>query len=241
MKNAFMPSTSRRSLCGIWVIRLAIFCRALIRFSGAPVMSAGAPVGRVLTVAREGSDEDEADHVGHDRDERPRSARREPGCCCRGCCRRRTCSSRRPIRTSIAATMAKKLATVMITTSRLATCESSCASTPSTSCGSRRSQRPRVTATAACLRAAARREGVRHVGVDDCDPRLGQVGQRAQPLDHVVQVGRLVALDDLRPGGRERDLVGREQLKRAAGRPSAGSTSPMPRLRSWMRTTKKTT
>src|SRR5437660_1188506 len=47
--------------------------------------------------------------------------------------------------------MAKKLATVMIRTSRLATCESSWASTPSISCGSRRSQRPRVTATAACF------------------------------------------------------------------------------------------
>ena len=57
------------------------------------------------------------------------------------------------------------------------------------------------------FRAAARREGVRNVRVDDRDPRLGQVGHRAQPLDHVVQVGRLVALDDLRAGGPERDLV----------------------------------
>ena len=40
MKNAFIDSTSRRSRCGIWVIRDAIFCSALIRFSGAPVIRA---------------------------------------------------------------------------------------------------------------------------------------------------------------------------------------------------------
>ena len=54
-------------------------------------------------------------------------------------------------RVSSAATMAKKLATVMISTSRLAMCESSWASTPSTSFGSSRSQRPVVTHTAACF------------------------------------------------------------------------------------------
>ena len=40
MKNAFMPSTWRRSCCGISVIWLEIFCNALIRYSGAPVISA---------------------------------------------------------------------------------------------------------------------------------------------------------------------------------------------------------
>ena len=39
----------------------------------------------------------------------------------------------------------------MIRTSRFAMCESSCASTPSTSRGSSRCQRPLVTATAACF------------------------------------------------------------------------------------------
>ena len=47
--------------------------------------------------------------------------------------------------------MAKKLATVMISTSRFAMCESSCASTPSISFGSSRSQSPVVTHTAACF------------------------------------------------------------------------------------------
>jgi hypothetical protein len=40
MKNAFIASTSRRSCFGIVAIPDAIFCRALIRFSGAPVISA---------------------------------------------------------------------------------------------------------------------------------------------------------------------------------------------------------
>src|SRR5712691_7931042 len=47
--------------------------------------------------------------------------------------------------------MAKKLATVITSTSRFAMCESSCASTPSISCGSSRRHSPVVTATAACL------------------------------------------------------------------------------------------
>ena len=50
-----------------------------------------------------------------------------------------------------AASIAKKLASVMIRTSRFAMCESSCPSTASTSCGSSRRQRPFVIATAACF------------------------------------------------------------------------------------------
>ncbi len=45
--------------------------------------------------------------------------------------------------------MAKKLATVITSTSRLATCESSCASTASISCGSSRRHSPVVTAMTA--------------------------------------------------------------------------------------------
>ncbi len=40
MKKAFMPSTWRRSRFGISVICEEIFCSALIRYSGAPVISA---------------------------------------------------------------------------------------------------------------------------------------------------------------------------------------------------------
>src|SRR5919206_251431 len=56
-----------------------------------------------------------------------------------------------PIRVRNAASIAKKLATVMIRTSRFATCESSWARTPSISFGSSRRQRPVVTATTACF------------------------------------------------------------------------------------------
>ena len=40
MKNAFMPWTSRRSWFGISVICDEIFWSALIRYSGAPVITA---------------------------------------------------------------------------------------------------------------------------------------------------------------------------------------------------------
>ena len=91
-------------------------------------------------------------------------------------------------------------------------CESSWASTPSTSRGSSRRQRPVVTATAACfgLRPVANAFGT-SVSITAIR-RLRQVGQRAQALDHVVQLGRLVALDDLGPGRGERELVGGEVL-----------------------------
>ena len=36
---------------------------------------------------------------------------------------------------------------------------------------------------------------------------FGEIGQRAQPLDHVVQRGRLLATDDLGAGRGERELV----------------------------------
>ena len=109
---------------------------------------------------------------------------------------------------SIAASIAKKLATVMIRTSRLAMCESSWARTPSTSFGSSRFQRPVVTQTAACFGERPVANAFGHGRVHDRDLRLRQVGDRAQPLDHVVQRGRLLAAHDLRAGGGEGDLVG---------------------------------
>ena len=86
--------------------------------------------------------------------------------------------------------------------------ESSWARTASTSCFSSRCQSPVVTATAACfgLRPVANAFGTSRV--DDGDPRLRQVGHRAEPLDHRVEVGRLLGGDDLRAGRGERELVG---------------------------------
>ncbi len=112
-----------------------------------------------------------------------------------------------PKRVSIAATIAKKLATVMISTSRFAMCESSWASTPSISAGSSRFQRPVVTATAACLgeRPVANAFGI---GVSMIATfGFGRSAIAHSLLDHVVQRGRLLAADDLRAGGLEGELV----------------------------------
>src|SRR5439155_24782904 len=49
--------------------------------------------------------------------------------------------------------------------------------------------------------------------VDDRDPRLRQVRHRTEPFDHVVQLRRLIALDDLRARRRQCELVGREVLE----------------------------
>ncbi len=113
-----------------------------------------------------------------------------------------------PKRVTIAATIAKKLATVITRTSRFAMCESSWARTASSSSLSSRCHSPLVTATAACFGLRPGRERVRDVGLNDGNPRLRQVGHRAEPFDHRVEVGRLLGGDDLRAGRGERDLVG---------------------------------
>ena len=118
-----------------------------------------------------------------------------------------------PMRTSIAATIAKKLATVMISDVPVRDVRELV--------GEHALDLLRLEALPEAardghrrvLRAAAGREGVRDVGVDHRDPRLRQIGHRAEPLDHVVQLGRLLALDDLRPGRRQRELVRREVLE----------------------------
>ena len=119
-------------------------------------------------------------------------------------------------------------------------CVSSCASTPSISCGSSRFHSPGVTATTAVLRVAAGRERVRDLGRDHRDARLRQVGHRREPLDHRVQLRRLVALDDLRAGSEQGELVRREVLEErdAADDQDDGED---PTLRTLTRTTKKTT
>ena len=109
--------------------------------------------------------------------------------------------------------MAKKLASVIVRTSRFLMCVSSCASTPSISCWLEPAQEPGRHGDGGVLRVAPGGERVRDVGVDDRDARHRQLGHRAEPLDRVVQLRRLVALDDLRAGGAQRELVGREVLE----------------------------
>ena len=91
----------------------------------------------------------------------------------------------------IEAIEAKKLAIVMITTSRLTMWVSSWAMTPSSSAGESSSMMPVVAQTVAffCERPIANALGIG--GLGDRDPRLGQVGLHAQALDHRVQLGRL--------------------------------------------------
>jgi hypothetical protein len=62
------------------------------------------------------------------------------------------------------------------------------------------------------LRVAAGRERVGDVGVDDGDPRLRQVGHGAEALDYGMELRRVLARDDLRPRRGEGDLVGRPVL-----------------------------
>ena len=114
---------------------------------------------------------------------------------------------------------AKKLAIVMITTSRLATCVSSCAMTPSSSAGESSSMIPVVAQTVAafCERPIANAFGID--GLHDRDLRLGQVGLDAEALDHRVQLGRLLRRDLARAHRAQRELVGGEELEqRTAGR-----------------------
>ena len=118
-------------------------------------------------------------------------------------------------RVSIAAIIAKKLATVMISTSRFAMCESSWARTPSTSFGSSRSHRPVVTHTAACLgeRPVAKAFGT---GVSIIATfGFGRSAMAQQALDHVVQRRCLLAADDLAPGAASASLSEVKYWKRA--------------------------
>ena len=63
------------------------------------------------------------------------------------------------------------------------------------------------------LGATPGRERVRDVRVDHGDPRLREIGHRAQPLDHGVQLRRFFLAHDLRAGGCEGELVGGEVLE----------------------------
>ena len=106
-----------------------------------------------------------------------------------------------------AASIAKKLATVMTSTSRFAMCESSCASTASISCGSSRCQSPVVTATAACF-------GLRPVanafGTSLWTTAMRGFGRFAIAQSRstiACSSGASSARDDLRARRRERELV----------------------------------
>ena len=108
--------------------------------------------------------------------------------------------------------MPSPLAMVMTATSRWATWEISWASTASISGSSSRRSSPEVAHTTAALGLRPGGEGIGHVGRGDGHPGLGHVGQRAQAVDHAVQLGRLLRRDLLGVHGEHGDLVAEEVL-----------------------------
>ena len=70
------------------------------------------------------------------------------------------------------------------------------------------------TTAALGLRPVANALGMSVVG--DGHPRLGHVGQRAEPVDHAVQLGRLLGRDLLGVHGEHGDLVAEEVLAERA-------------------------
>ena len=99
---------------------------------------------------------------------------------------------KKPNWTIIDASDAKKLAMVMIATSRLATWVSSWAMTPSSSAGERSSMMPVVAQTVAAF---FERPIAKALGIEvsmTATLRLGQVGLDAEAVDQRVQLGRLL-------------------------------------------------
>ena len=87
-------------------------------------------------------------------------------------------------------------------------CDSSWATTPSSSTRLSFSSRPVVTAMAACLGLRPGGEGVGRGVVDDVDARLGQTAGDAQALDEVVQAAVLLGIGGAGPADGEGDGVG---------------------------------
>ena len=68
--------------------------------------------------------------------------------------------------------------------------------------------------------------GIERLG--DRDARLGQVGLHAEPLDHRVQLGRLLRGDLARAHRAQRELVGGEELQQQQGRRRRATIMPAP-------------
>ena len=211
MRSAARPGAG--PACGTLLHRARDLHERRGQRAGAAGDDRGAAVGRELAVAREGEHQEEGDRC------RRRTRRAGPRGSS-GCRRRPPPPKKKPNCRMIAASSAKKLAMVMISTSRFFTCVSSWAITPSSSLGESTLMIPVVAQTVALFWRAPARERVRHVGVGHGDPRLGQVGLDAEPLDHRVQARRLLRRDLLGAHRGQRELVGEEQLGQRAARRS---------------------
>ena len=210
-KNALNGSASRRSRVGIRDISPLIFCRADARAEGAPIRIAperSAESSRYRESARISRYDRKYTTALTSRISRNTAApflsprfRRPP-----------PIPPYSPTRVSMPARTPRKDATVITVTSRWATCESSWARTASNSAGVSRWRSPVVTQTSARLGDPAGRERVRHVRVGHRHPRLRHVRERAEPVDHRVQFGRLGRRDLSPVHGVERHPVGEEPL-----------------------------
>ena len=127
--------------------------------AGAPGEHGRAAVGGELAVARERAQQQEGDRVDEPPRRAPRTRCPPPLRCCGRSRRRRRRSANWAIS---AASVAKKLASVITITSRLITCVSSCAITPSSSAVSSSSRIPRVAQTVVdfCERPIAKALGI---------------------------------------------------------------------------------
>ena len=108
---------------------------------------------------------------------------------------------------------------VMTATSRCATWEISWDSTASTSGSSSRRSRPVVTQTTAALGLRPVAKALGMSVVRDGHLGLGHVGQGAQPVDHTVQLGRLLGRDLLGVHGVHGDLGAEPVLAEQHARP----------------------
>ena len=169
-----------------------------------------AAVGRELAVARQRLHQEERDHVDDERDQQQHHEARAVVVVGATSRRRRRSRTGRCRRRS----WRRSEASVITITSRLATWVSSWAMTPSSSAGESSSMMPGGRADGRVLGRAAERERVRHRRVGDGDLRLRQVGLHAQPVDHRVQLRRLLRRDDAGAHRGQRELVRREQVQR---------------------------
>ena len=79
-----------------------------------------------------------------------------------------------------------------------------------------------------------------NVGGDDSDPRHRQVAHGREPLDHRVELGRLLARHDLCADAASAILSDVKNWRKASP-PMITMIAKYDRLKSWSRTTKKTT
>ena len=127
---------------------------------------------------------------------------------------------KKPNCSMMAARLAKKLAMVMISTSRCLTCESSCAMTPSSSLGERVRMMPVVAHTVALF---CERPRAKAFGISVSATAILGLGRSAWMQSRSIiacSPGASWGVTSLAPMAAQSQLVGEEQLGEASARPS---------------------